>query len=117
MGVAQALAILPGISRSGSTVVAGLWGRIDAVAAAEFSFLMSIPAILGAAVLSLPDLAGEGAGVGAGPLVVGMVAAGVSGILAIRYFVALLRRQNFHVFAWYCWGAGTLSLAFVRSTY
>ncbi|HUP47205.1 MAG TPA: undecaprenyl-diphosphate phosphatase, partial [Thermoanaerobaculia bacterium] len=55
MGVGQAVAIFPGISRSGTTVVTGLWRRIDPVAAAEFSFLMSIPAILGAAVLQVPD--------------------------------------------------------------
>jgi undecaprenyl-diphosphatase len=51
MGIAQAVAIFPGISRSGSTVLAGLWRRITPTTAAEFSFLMSIPAILGAAVL------------------------------------------------------------------
>jgi undecaprenyl-diphosphatase len=110
MGVAQAVAILPGISRSGSTVLAGLWRRCDPVAAAEFSFLMSIPAILGAAVLSLPDLAAEGATVGAPQLIGGAVAAGVAGVLAIHFFVSMLRRRSFHVFAWYCWGVGALFL-------
>jgi undecaprenyl-diphosphatase len=111
MGIAQACAILPGISRSGSTVLTGLWRRIDPVAAAEFSFLMSIPAILGAAVLALPDLAAEGGGVDAVPLALGFIAAAISGILAIRWFVALLARQNFHVFAYYCWIAAALFLA------
>jgi undecaprenyl-diphosphatase len=110
MGVAQAIAIFPGISRSGSTVVTGLWRRIDAVAAAEFSFLMSIPAILGAAVLDVPEVISSGFGVPALPLIIGFVAAAVSGVLAIRYFVALLKRQNFHSFAWYCWAAGTVFL-------
>ena len=110
MGVAQACAILPGISRSGSTVVTALWRRIDAVAAAEFSFLMSIPAILGAAVLSLPELAEGGAQVSTVPLIAGFIAAGVAGVLAIKWFVALLAKQNFHVFAYYCWVAGTLFL-------
>jgi len=106
MGIAQAAAILPGISRSGSTVVTGLWRRIDAVAAAEFSFLMSVPAILGAAVLSVPDALEQGRNVGAVPLVAGAVAAGIAGVLAIRFFVALLRKQNFYVFAYYCWIVG-----------
>lgn len=111
MGIAQACAILPGITRSGSTVLTGMWRRIDPVAAAEFSFLMSIPAILGAAVLSLPDLAAEGGGVGPIPLALGFIAAAVSGVLAIRWFVALLAKQNFHVFAYYCWVAAALFLA------
>ena len=110
MGLAQAVAIFPGISRSGSTVVTGLWRRIDPVLAAEFSFLMSIPAILGAAVLDIPVVAAEGFGLPVLPLVVGFVGAAVSGVLAIRYFVAMLKRQNFHTFAWYCWLAGTVFL-------
>ena len=110
MGLAQAVAIFPGVSRSGSTVVTGLWRRIDPVAAAEFSFLMSIPAILGAAVLDIPVVASEGFGVPAVPLVVGFIGAAGSGVLAIRYFVAMLKRQNFHTFAWYCWLAGSVFL-------
>lgn len=115
MGIAQSVAILPGISRSGSTVVTGLWRRIDPVVAAEFSFLMSIPAILGAAVLSLPDLMDEGVTVGALELAIGFLGAAVAGVLAIRFFVALLRRQNFYSFAWYCWLAGAFFLVYLRS--
>lgn len=110
MGIAQACAILPGITRSGSTVVTGLWRRIDPVAAAEFSFLMSIPAIIGAAVLSLPEMAEGGAQVATVPLVAGFLASGIAGVLAIRWFVALLAKQNFYVFSYYCWLAGTLFL-------
>jgi undecaprenyl-diphosphatase len=117
MGIAQALAIFPGISRSGSTVIAALWRRITPAAAAEFSFLMSIPAILGAAVLQAPDaLRAEDLGVGLFPLAVGFFAAAGSGILAIRFFVALLRKQNFFVFAIYCWvAAGVFLLATTRA--
>ncbi len=115
MGVAQAIAIFPGISRSGSTVVTGLWRRIDAVAAAEFSFLMSVPVIAGAAVLKIPDLAEAGTGVGTLPLLVGFAAAAASGVLAIRFFVALLKRQNFYSFALYCWVAGVLFLLHLRA--
>jgi undecaprenyl-diphosphatase len=114
MGIAQSAAILPGISRSGSTVLTGLWRRIDPVKAAEFSFLMSIPAIAGAGVLMVRDMGTQGVPVGAAPLLAGAIAAGLSGILAIRLFVALLRRQNFHVFAYYCWVAGGLFLLYMR---
>jgi undecaprenyl-diphosphatase len=114
MGIAQSAAILPGISRSGSTVLTGMWRRIDPVAAAEFSFLMSIPAILGAAVLSGPDIGTQGASIGAAPLLLGAVAAGLSGVLAIRLFVALLRRQNFYTFAYYCWLVGAAFLLYPR---
>jgi undecaprenyl-diphosphatase len=114
MGIAQSAAILPGISRSGSTVLTGLWGRIDPVKAAEFSFLMSIPAIAGAGVLMIPDIGDAGVAIGAAPLLAGGLAAGISGILAIRLFVALLRRQNFHTFAYYCWAAAGLFLLYMR---
>lgn len=112
MGVAQAVAIFPGISRSGTTVVSGIWHRIDPVVAAEFSFLMSIPAILGAAVLQLPEAASAGIGIPPAVLATGFLAASLSGILAIRFFVALLRRQNFYVFAYYCWLVAGLFLLF-----
>jgi undecaprenyl-diphosphatase len=114
MGVAQAMAILPGITRSGSTVVAALWRRIDAVKAAEFSFLMSIPAIAGAAVLMLPEIGEAREQIGMLPLLLGGVAAAVSGIVAIKLFVVLLKRQNFHVFAYYCWVAGAAFLLYMR---
>ena len=114
MGLAQAVAIFPGISRIGSTVVTGLWRRIDPVRAAEFSFLMSIPAILGAAILDVPRVASDGFGVPAVALVVGFAAAAISGVLAIRYFVAMLKKQNFYTFAWYCWAIGTVFLLAVR---
>jgi undecaprenyl-diphosphatase len=114
MGIAQAMAILPGISRSGSTVLTGLWRRLDPVKAAEFSFLMSIPAIAGAAVLMLPDMGQATEQVGTVPMLAGALAAGLSGILAITVFVALLRRQNFYVFAYYCWAAAGLFLIYAR---
>ncbi|NJD09873.1 MAG: undecaprenyl-diphosphate phosphatase [Gemmatimonadetes bacterium] len=112
MGIAQAVAILPGGSRSGSTVGNGLWRRIDPVAAAEFSFLMSVPAILGAAVLHIPDALAQQSTVGVAPMGAGVLAAASAGVLAIRFFVALLRKQNFHVFAYYCWLVGAAFVLF-----
>jgi undecaprenyl-diphosphatase len=110
IGLAQALAILPGISRSGTTVAAAVWLGIDPVRAAEFSFLLVIPVVLGAALLQVPDLSGGVAAVGIGPLALGFAAAVVSGVVAIRWLVAMLRRRAFHQFALYCWGIGAVTI-------
>lgn len=114
MGIGQAVAILPGISRSGSTVLTGLWRRVDGIAVAEFSFLMSVPAILGAALLELPELTNGANQVSAVAIVIGAIAAGISGVVAIGLFVQMLRRQSFHAFAWYCWLAGALFVLTAR---
>lgn len=113
MGFAQAFALVPGISRSGSTVVAGLWLGVAGREAAAFSFLMAVPAIAGAAVLQIPDMQGTQIAVGA--LMAGSVAAAVTGVLAIRSFVVLLQRQAFHRFSFYLWplGAGFLLYLFL----
>jgi undecaprenyl-diphosphatase len=113
MGLAQAFAMIPGISRSGATVVTGLWLGLNVREAAAFSFLMAVPAILGAAVLDLPALADSGGGVGWPALLTGSVVAGASGILAIRTFVKLLEKKVFHRFAPYCWAVGTLFLVYL----
>jgi undecaprenyl-diphosphatase len=112
IGLAQAVAILPGISRSGSTVAAGMWLGLDPVRAAEFSFLLALPAIAGAALLQIPDLAGGAASVGAVPLGLAFVAALVSGVFAIRLLLRLLAGRAFHRFAPYCWVLGGLTLGF-----
>ncbi len=106
IGIAQCLALLPGISRSGTTVAAALWLGLRPVEAAAFSFLLSIPAIGGAAVLALPDLAGGVEAIGGGPLLAAALAAAVVGVIAIRTFVAMLRNRSFPAFALYCWAAG-----------
>jgi undecaprenyl-diphosphatase len=110
VGVAQAVAILPGISRSGSTIATGIWAGLDPVRAAEFSFFMAMPAIAGAALLELPNLTASAASVGAVPLAVSFGAALVSGVAAIRLLIWLLARRAFHRFAPYCWTLGVLSL-------
>lgn len=109
VGLAQALAILPGISRSGSTVALGIGLGVAPVRMAEFSFLLSVPAILGAGVLQLGHV-DEVAALGAGPLIVGFITAALSGVLAIQLFVHMLRAFTFHRFAWYCWAAGSAYL-------
>ncbi len=111
IGVAQALAILPGISRSGTTVSLGLWLGLDPVRAAEFSFLMAIPTIAGAAVLQAPDLTAGISTVGGAQLAFSFFAALVSGIAAIRLLIALLERKAFFRFAPYCWAIGVITIA------
>ncbi|MGW8266641.1 MAG: undecaprenyl-diphosphate phosphatase [Longimicrobiales bacterium] len=113
MGLAQAFAIIPGISRSGATVVAGLWLGVGAEEAAAFSFLMAVPAIVGAAVLELPTLSETGIGLPASTLLAGGIVAAVTGILAIRTFVAMLRRKSFHRFGPYCVAVGAAFLLFL----
>lgn len=109
IGFAQAFAVLPGISRSGSTVAAALSLGIAPAAAAEFSFLLGVVAISGAAVLSLPDIAVASPDVMAGVLA-GSAAALLSGLFALWLFVQMLRTHVFHYFAFYVWAVGSAFL-------
>ena len=114
IGLAQAFALIHGVSRSGSTVVDALWLGIEANEAAAFSFLLAVPAISGAAVLQLPDLMDRGAlGVATTGLMVGGIVAGITGILAIKTFVILLKKKGFHSFGAYCALAGMSFLTFL----
>lgn len=115
IGCAQACAILPGISRSGSTVAAALALGIAPVAAAEFSFLMSIIAITGAGVRMLADLDG-GSGLALDVVGAGAVVATISGVAAIWLFVRLLESQRFHAFAYYTLPVGAAFLAYTQLT-
>jgi undecaprenyl-diphosphatase len=112
VGLGQAFAILPAISRSGATVAAALWMGLTPAAAAEFSFLLAVPVIAGAAVLEGRHAVGNVAAVGLGPLVVSFILSFVSGVFAIRFLVALLRRGRFYAFAPYCWVVGVLTLVY-----
>ncbi len=115
IGCAQAVAILPGVSRSACTISLALGVGIAPLAAAEFSFLLGIIAITGAAILDLPDaLAAPGAPLSAMGL--GALVAAVSGLGALALFVRLLRSQKFHAFAYYCWAAGAAFLAYLALT-
>ena len=106
IGFAQAFALVPGISRSGTTVAMALWLGVAAEEAAAFSFLMAIPAIAGAALLQMPDLASQGLTLSGAALAAGSIVAALTGILAIKAFVTLLARKTFHRFAIYCWALG-----------
>jgi len=112
IGAGQAFAILPAISRSGSTVAAALWAGLTPAAAAEFSFLLAVPVIAGAALLEGRHATVNIAAVGLGPLIVSFVLSFASGVFAIRFLIALLRRGRFYVFAPYCWIVGILTLGY-----
>jgi undecaprenyl-diphosphatase len=105
IGVAQALAILPGISRSGSTIGAGLLAGLSREEATRFSFLLSIPAIAGAGVL---DLA-KGELVVTGASIAGTVVSGVAGYLSIHYLLRFVRTHSLAVFAYYLLAIGPIS--------
>ncbi len=113
IGCAQVVAITPGISRSGTTVAVGLLLGIRALAATEFSFLMGVAAIAGAAVLQVPELM-EASNESLAAFAVGGAVAAISGLGAIALFVRLLRSQRFHVFAWYCFAAGASFLLYLQ---
>lgn len=109
IGVAQAVAIVPAISRSGTTIAAAMWSRLGARAAAEFSFLMSIIVIAGSGVLEARHIP-LGTPLFTPGLVWAFVAAMLSGLAAIRFLVRLLESQRFHRFAPYCAVLGVLCL-------
>jgi undecaprenyl-diphosphatase len=110
IGVAQAVAIAPGISRSGSTISTGLFLGFTREAAARFSFLLSIPIIVGAAAANLRHgFDGNGGETGAA-IAIGFLFSAVSGFLAIKLLLGYVRRHNLRVFALYCWIAGAVTL-------
>lgn len=103
IGVAQALALIPGISRSGITIIAGLFSGLKRRWAAEYSFLVAIPTILAASLMqSLEVMRGAGLeGVGLGPMLVGFVVAAISGTVALKLVLALLYKAQLKVFSVY----------------
>ncbi|MBE9181231.1 undecaprenyl-diphosphate phosphatase [Oculatella sp. LEGE 06141] len=111
MGLAQALALIPGVSRSGSTLTAGLFIGLQRAAAARFSFLLGIPAITLAGVVELKDLLEVGFGeAGPLPLLGGLVAALFSSYVAIAWLLRYLQNHNTWVFVWYRLGFGAVIL-------
>lgn len=104
IGVAQAVAIIPGISRSGSTIATGMMLGVRPEEAAEFSFLLSIPAVLGATILAIPKALAAGQ---IGMIhIVGLVVSTVTGYLALRLVFAVVRHGRFAWFGVYCLAAG-----------
>jgi undecaprenyl-diphosphatase len=113
LGVAQGMGVFPGISRSGITISAGLFAGLKREEAGEFSFLLSIPAILGAALLKIGDLGDLSGSLGAGPLAAGMLAGLVSGLLALVLLMRLVRSGKLFFFAFYLIPLGIIGLIFL----
>lgn len=113
IGLAQGFGVLPGISRSGSTIAGALLCGVDREQAGEFSFLLSIPAILGAFVLQLDDLDEIGSAVGLVPVVAGCIAAFVAGIFALSVLMKIVRKGKLEWFALYLIPVGILGLLFL----
>ncbi|SMO59038.1 Undecaprenyl-diphosphatase [Saccharicrinis carchari] len=113
IGIAQTIAVMPGISRSGSTIAVGLLLGVKKEAVARFSFLMVLVPILGENVLSLfkDDFSASGS-IGALPLLIGFVAAFVSGLLACKAMIQLVKKGKLIYFAIYCAAAGLITIIF-----
>jgi undecaprenyl-diphosphatase len=104
VGTAQGISLIPGISRSGTTIVCGMIFGLKRDLAARFSFLLSIPAIIGAVLL---QLSAEGLDkVDLMPLTLGLIVSALVGLMALKILMGLVRKGNLFYFAPYCWGLG-----------
>lgn len=102
MGLGQACAILPGLSRSGTTIAAGLTIGLEKEFAAKFSFILSIPAIFGAFIFQIKDI-GSAMGANFLPIIIGFVASIIAGYLAIKWMLNLIQNRDLDIFSYYCW--------------
>lgn len=111
VGVGQAIAVVPGLSRSGTTISVGMSRGFDREFAVKFSFLLSIPAVLGANLLSILDAIEVGIDWSLIPMyIAGVLTAAVCGYLAIRLLKFITQKGSFGAFCYYCWGAGLVTL-------
>lgn len=111
VGVGQAVAVVPGLSRSGTTISAGMLRGFSRKFAVRFSFLLSVPAVLGANIISIGDAVAAGIDTSLLPAyIAGTVVAAVSGYFAIRLVNSLADKGKFGSFAYYCWGIGAAAV-------
>ncbi len=116
MGVAQAFALIPGISRSGSTISVGLFMGINRDDVANFSFLMVLPVLGGAMLYDLTRIVGSGIdSVTAISLIIGFFTSFISGYFALKYLIILLKKDKIHYFAYYCWTVGIFGIFYFFS--
>ncbi len=111
LGLVQAVALIPGISRSGSTITFGIFLGLERKTAARYSFLLSVPAIAGAVVLKSAEMAKIPAG-DLAALGVGFLSAAVTGFFSLKLLFAMLSQTGLGIFAYYCWFAGLATLIF-----
>ena len=115
VGIGQAVALCPGVSRSGMTITTGCFTGFERKFAVRFSFILSIPAVLGANILTLADALDAGVNWAETPMyLVGVVVAAVTGYLCIRLLKMIADRGRFGAFAYYCWAAGALVLVLTK---
>ncbi|MGQ4648411.1 undecaprenyl-diphosphate phosphatase [Lyngbya aestuarii] len=116
MGLAQALALIPGVSRSGSTLTAGMFMGLERATAARFSFLLGIPAITLAGLVELVGLLQEGLGdAGIAPLIVGVISSAIFSYGAIAWMLDYLKKQGLWIFVWYRLIFGVVILAAIAA--
>ncbi|MCD4666786.1 undecaprenyl-diphosphate phosphatase [archaeon] len=108
IGIVQGLAIIPGISRSGSTIAVGLMRGIDKEKVIKFSFLLSIPAIIGATIFEFSNVKL----IDFWPTLIGTLTSVVVGYFSLRYLIKLIRKRKFHIFGYYCLILGIVILIF-----
>ncbi len=114
IGFSQSLALLPGISRSGASMVAGLLCDLDHEEAAHFSFLLATPVIFAAAVLEIPKLSAPGAHVVAAQAIVGGVVAAIAAYLSVAFLTRYFKSNDLRPFGWYCLLVGVVCFALTR---
>lgn len=111
IGLCQCAAAIPGLSRAGTTITAGIATGLRRDFALKFSFLLSVPAVLGSTILTLADTLQRGIDLASVPAyLIGMVAAMISGILSISIFRSIFKNGKFGGFSYYCWVMGVLSI-------
>lgn len=110
IGLAQAVAMIPGISRSGATICTALYQNVNPEKAADFSFLMLLPVVVGATVIKVGEALSQAGAANWSVLLLGTLVAFLSGIVAIRIVLGIVRRGRLQYFAVYCFAAGTIGL-------
>ncbi len=106
VGIFQSIAISPGISRSGSTIVGSLFRGLNKELAVRFSFLISLPAVFGAFLLEAKDAMNTSQAIDLSPVIIGILAAAISGYFAIRAMIKLVTNNKLHYFSYYTWAVG-----------
>lgn len=114
VGLAQGAAMIPGISRSGATICTAIYQNVGRKEAADFSFLMLLPVIIGATLLELLDLFETDEAINWLPLLIGTVVAYASGVWAIKVVLSFVQRGNLFYFAFYCYAVGLIGLLLIR---
>lgn len=116
VGLAQTFALIPGFSRSGMSIVAGLGVRLNHEDAARYSFLLGAPLIGAAALVEVPYLFGEPAGT-MGLVLLGMILSGIAAFLSTRYLMKYFETGRLNPFAYYCWAAGAISIILLHGSW